>query len=255
MTEPDPQQPPPQPLQFETAEGIEPGQATCSSCGTALRHEYHEVCGNAVCFSCRTRAEAAHANDKGWGGFSKALLYGLGAAIVGGIAYWAVFKMGFQIGIVAIGVGWLVAKAIMKAINERGGRKFQILAVALTYFAITMSYGALILEEAFKDGTRRAEQVRNRRAQAAEPAAPNSSPKDPSQLPLADPPVSTEPPSAIGLGMILLVLLASPFLAGFDNIIGIAIIAFGLWEAWRQTRERPFWTGGPFELGQSAPHS
>ena len=41
----------------------------------------------------------------------------------------------------------------------------------------------------------------------------------------------------------------SPFLGGFSNVIGLLIIAIGLFEAWKQTRPAPFTTSGPFPLG------
>lgn len=47
--------------------------------------------------------------------------------------------MGVQIGIVAIAVGYMVGKAIRYASYGVGGRPQQILAVALTYFAISTS--------------------------------------------------------------------------------------------------------------------
>ena len=109
-----------------------------------------------------------------------------------------------EFGLMAIGVGWLVGKAVMKGSNMRGGRRYQILALVLTYFAITLSYGALIF------------------GQLAHKAS---------------------------FAAILLVMLASPFLGGFSNIIGLVIIAIGLFEAWKQTRPAPFSSGGPYPLG------
>lgn len=49
--------------------------------------------------------------------------------------------------------------------------------------------------------------------------------------------------------LIALVVLAAPFLAGASNIIGLIIIGFGLWEAWRYARVPPLDIAGPFELG------
>jgi hypothetical protein len=44
--------------------------------------------------------------------------------------------------------------------------------------------------------------------------------------------------AALGIGALFLLAMALPFLAGFENVIGLAIIAFGLYEAWKLwTRE------------------
>lgn len=46
------------------------------------------------------------------------------------------------------------------------------------------------------------------------------------------------------------IVLAAPFLIGFKNILGIVIIGFGLYEAWRYSRVPPIQISGPFELGK-----
>jgi len=41
---------------------------------------------------------------------------------------------------------------------------------------------------------------------------------------------------------------ALPFLAGFQNIIGILIIAFGLWEAWKFNKRVDAAITGPYTV-------
>ena len=43
--------------------------------------------------------------------------------------------------------------------------------------------------------------------------------------------------------------LAAPFLAGIQNVIGLLIIGFALWEAWRINAYRKLPITGPYELG------
>ena len=199
---------PPQPLQFEVAEGVAAGTASCSACSAVLTTEYHELNGQPVCAACRAKAEAAFERDGHGGRFITAAVYGFGAALAGGLLYWGFVKLtNFEFGLVAIAVGWLVGKAVMKGSNMRGGRRYQILAVALTYFSITISYGALIV----------------------------------GAMNVGD--------SAVGLTFLFLLMLASPFLTGFSNVIGWVIIAIGLFEAWKQTRATRFSTSGPHLLG------
>ena len=52
---------------------------------------------------------------------------------------------------------------------------------------------------------------------------------------------------AVGAVAILAIAIAAPFLAGFDNIIGLLIIAFALWQAWSMNRPVPIVVSGPFE--------
>jgi hypothetical protein len=219
------------PLQFETAEGTEQSASACSRCGTPFSTEYHELNGQPVCAVCRAREEAIYAQDQQWSRFVTAAVYGTGAAIGGAALYWAFVKVThIELGLMAIAVGWLVGRAVMKGSNMRGGRRYQYLALALTYFSITFSYGALMVEHMIKN-------------------APKADAKDQEKVKTAAPAPSVGA-LAVGLGAIFLIILAAPFLAGFSNILGWVIIAIGLFEAWKQARPIPFTAGGPYRLGR-----
>lgn len=69
--------------------------------------------------------------------FPKALLFGFGAAILGAIGYALVGLSGWMVSIVVIGIAWLIAKAMLTATGGIGGRRYQIAATLLTYFAAT----------------------------------------------------------------------------------------------------------------------
>lgn len=51
----------------------------------------------------------------------------------------------------------------------------------------------------------------------------------------------------------LALAIVSPLLAGFHNILGIVVIAIGLWEAWRFNRRVPMQFTGPFFANLPAP--
>lgn len=51
---------------------------------------------------------------------------------------------------------------------------------------------------------------------------------------------------AIDMVSALALAIVSPLLAGFHNILGIVVIAIGLWEAWRFNRRVPVQFTGPF---------
>lgn len=44
---------------------------------------------------------------------------------------------------------------------------------------------------------------------------------------------------------------AVPFLAGFENAIGILIIGFALYQAWRMSGKRTIQWAGPFQVGSA----
>ncbi len=71
------------------------------------------------------------------GNVPRALLYGSGAAVAGCLLFYAVSVLtGFQFGLIAIAVGYLVGKAVRKGSGSLGGRKYQVMAVLLTYISI-----------------------------------------------------------------------------------------------------------------------
>jgi hypothetical protein len=72
--------------------------------------------------------------------FVHAILYGVIAAIVGSVGY-AAFTIvtHIQIGYLAVGVGYLVGKAMLHATRGLGGRKYQIASAVLTYLAVSMA--------------------------------------------------------------------------------------------------------------------
>src|SRR5262249_20481164 len=113
----------------------------CAACGTAIKTEYYHINGNQVCASCRQTVEARVATPRGARPLVKAGLFGLGGAIAGAIIYYAVIAItDFEIGIVAILIGYLVGYMVRKGAAGRGGRRFQILAVVLTYWAVGLAY-------------------------------------------------------------------------------------------------------------------
>lgn len=86
--------------------------------------------------------------------FAQALLFGGVAAIVGCILY-AAFTIvtHIEIGYVAIGVGYLVGKAMLYGTGGSGGRKYQVAAAILTYLSVAMAAVPEILWHLRSTGT------------------------------------------------------------------------------------------------------
>jgi hypothetical protein len=74
-------------------------------------------------------------------GFPKALGGGLAGAILGVIVYYIVrAATGYEIGIIAIAVGWLAGKGVSWGSGRRGGPRYQALAIGLTYLGIVATH-------------------------------------------------------------------------------------------------------------------
>jgi hypothetical protein len=162
------------------------------------------------------------------------VLYGSGAALAGCILYALVaivFKI--ELGLIAIVVGIMVGKAIRHASKGMGGRPQQILAVVLTYFAITTSYIVVIVYN----------QVSNPTAVQQRAAARKAAGKAP---------VEESKPPSVGAAIMVLLLIAAaaPFLAlsgGVSALISLFIIFIGLQRAWKLTGRSEILVMGPYE--------
>ncbi len=52
----------------------------------------------------------------------------------------------------------------------------------------------------------------------------------------------------IGIMVLAALVMATPFLAGFENIIGIIIIGIGLYEAWKINKRPTMMLTGPHSV-------
>src|SRR5450432_3495423 len=216
-------------LSFERAEfesQTTPGLA-CAFCQRQVQKQYWQINKRAACGNCRGQVEREIETSMSRARFLSALQYGLLAAAAGSVGWIVISKLtGYQIGIVAIGIGYLVGKAVRKGAGGFGGARYQVLAMALTYSAIALASLPAILE-ALRESPKHAA------AAAAVPA---------------------------GLGaviaawaLLLGIALISPFLGGVEHFMGLIILAIGLYEAWKLTRAVPVQVLGPFAIETSAP--
>jgi len=227
---PEPEQRSDRPLQFDKAEFDDrpegpPVVPTCATCNRSVESSYYLIGETIVCASCREQVVAALSDPRAGGRFGRAALYGSVAALLGTVVWYAIRKAtGYEIGLVAIGVGIIVGIAVKKGSGGLGGKRYQALAVALTYASIALANLPEIVE-----------------GLAASPP-----PTD------ASAPAPTLSGFFLAWGILVLVALASPFLMGFQNIIGILIIGIGLYEAWKITRYVAPVIRGPFEVSREA---
>lgn len=254
--------------EFETAETT--AQASCASCSAALTDVYFDVNGHPLCEPCKNTFENSFRGGSGMTRLMKATLFGVIAAIVGAMIYFAILKFtGYEVGLVAILVGFMVGKAVIVGSGGRGGAVYQFIAVSLTYLAIVSTYAPFIFEGLSDyDETEIAmqqselgneyENVSGNSALADGQAGTiedyGSKPMGEDDLQLAAGESFEEVgfgEMAMGVLMLIGILLASPFLAGFENIIGLLIIGFGLFQAWALTKKTELSISGPYQIQSS----
>ncbi len=83
------------------------------ACQNALAGEYFHVNEQPFCASCKLEVERVLGGSPGPAGFVKAALGGVAGGIAGALLYYLVLALtGYEIGIIAIAVGFLVGKGV-----------------------------------------------------------------------------------------------------------------------------------------------
>lgn len=128
-------------IDFDTAQFHERTAAPCVVCKNEIASAYWEVNGQLVCERCYRANEAEFQGGADAPMYARGLALGLGAAFLGAVGWLLITVFsGYQLGIVAIAVGWLVGKAVSKGTKRQGGTAGQLMAVGLTYLAIISQY-------------------------------------------------------------------------------------------------------------------
>jgi hypothetical protein len=217
-------------LQFERAEYADPNAKRCAICKNAIADSYYQLAGHDVCPACAVRFRDAN-RPGGHAELVRSTLFGLAGAAAGWALYATVSAVShMQFSILAIAVGWLVGKAMRKGSNGAGGRKFQIVAVLLTYAAITTSY----IPEVFIAAGKRAKAEQN---SAVTTAPPRVTPGQVAKATVA----------------LVAICFAAPFLgiASGSGILNVIIIGIGLMQAWRAMRVVQAHLAGPYSVQSS----
>lgn len=254
--------------QFGTAEYVgSPSTDHCQYCHQPIGSTYYRINDSMACPGCADKARNELARDT-HSAYTRALLFGLGAAIVGMILY-ATFAIttGIIIGYVSLAVGWMVGKAMMKGSGGAGGRRYQIAAAVLTYAAVSMA--AIPISIHYYGEQRRAAQGKlnekqrlalEQRQLESEFGQPHQASDPSAAAPPAEPPSPRKTSFAGAMVQLLLVGIASPLVEvwetgpSFSWGIGIVILIVGIRIAWKITAGRPLAIFGPFgNAPQAAP--
>ena len=248
MTDPAAGTPADRSLQFDRAEraGQTPGTA-CSFCQQPIAGSYYEINGKVACLGCRGQIMAAWNRGSPALRFAKALGLGAAAAALGAGVYFGVEALtGYEFGLIAVVVGLLVGAAVRRGSSGRGGWRYQVLAMFLTYSAVVATDSTLIARELRKEIQARADSVGVAPSVATTPVAVNAAATTGHQRP---------GPLALLFGVIVLLGLAyaAPVMIGFSSPLHLLIAGFALYEAWKLNRGVTLRVTGPYQAARAVP--
>ncbi|MFL5608582.1 MAG: hypothetical protein ACJ8AD_19155 [Gemmatimonadaceae bacterium] len=253
-------------LQFDAPQQQSTPQAmSCAMCSQPIQSVYYETGGSVVCAPCRGKLESSIGSSGKGGRVLRASGLGFLAAVAGSVVYYAIrAATGYEIGIVAILVGWGVGRGVFLGSGRRGGRGYQSLAVGLTYLAIATTYLPLAREELMdRKAASTAADSSGARPDTAAAAVETPAASADTTSPAAAAPAATQAKPAtsekLGVGGVLLGIIALlafsialPIFVGISSPISILILFFGLAQAWRMNKRVDLSVSGPYRLAPTA---
>ena len=241
-----------------------PPALACTRCTAPLPDEYHMADDRVICGRCRATLQAQAAKPAEGGGFARAAGMGLAAAVACAAAYALVIVVtNLELALVTIGIGWLVGTAVKRGAGSLASRKYQFVAVALTWFSLGGAYAGVMLHgmvtgegleaEVAADESPAAPPVAVGEEPAPEPAEAASAPVDASadatlaETDAADAAEADGEITAAGVGAaavmgiagLALMAVAAPVLVALGSPLSGLITAFGLFQAWKQAEADP----------------
>lgn len=259
-------------LQFDRAEI--PSQApgapmTCNQCKSTIASQYYLLDNATVCGNCATPVVQAWRGGTPLGRVAKATLFGGIGAVLGSLIYWAIAALtGYEIGLIAILVGAIVGAGVKYGSGGRGGLGYQFLAVFLTYTSIVSAYVPILISHMNSLGAQHStadddeavpakQPVEIKAAGAKTPAAADADGDEEAEFADAESDVPPEPVTLVGfiVGLVTVIgfIYALPFIMAFVNPIGLLIIGFGLWQAWKANVPVSLKIEGPFNANAPRP--
>jgi len=221
------------------------GGVVCAGCQASIPTEYFDLGGHVVCQLCRQRFEMAAETPRGALPLLAAGACGLAAGIAGAIIYYSVIAIAhLEIGIVAILIGYMVGYAVRRGAGGRGGLRFQLLAVALTYLSVAFAYTPLVVSA-----------VREHRAGQAVTAASGtrSGAAAGQRVPQAPRPMGGVQLIAVLVAFVVTLPVAIVLGNLPSSLITVVIITIGMRQAWRMTAAPILEFRGPYRVGAQAP--
>jgi hypothetical protein len=194
-------------------------------CGRPIADSYFTHGATTICPPC----QPSYAQKLGASSFAAALGYGLLAATLGALVWYAIRTFtGYELGIIAIVVGIGVGTAVRKGAGPSDSMIYRGLAIALTYMSIVSTYIPAVAAGMMQN-------------EAPDPTLDMGS--------------DSSAPSGAGASIAAYIfaagfsMLLPYFMISGGEIMGVIIMGIGLWEAWRRSAPRPEDTvDGPFQI-------
>jgi hypothetical protein len=187
--------------------------------------------------------------------FVKALVFGMAAAILGMLLYAGIVVVTrAEFALAAVGVAYLIGKAMRAGSGGIGGRRYQIAAALLTYGAVSMAAVPVAVYLHYRPEGVPAVHSRGAHGspdrQASPPSGPRDSEQGSAQGDVQDLPPAPHKTNVFALaGRLLMLGLASPFLElqnSLSGVIGLVILFAGISFAWKLTAGSSVEILGPF---------
>lgn len=172
------------------------------------------------------------------------MAFGVLAALAAAAGYIAILATtGRELTVLVLLVGLIVGKAVRIGSRARGGRRFQWLAMALTYLAIATTYVPFVVK-GYSRLSARTTPVE--RVSAPDVAG--------SFLAVAITPEPVAPPraslgtAAVGFSGLILLAIAAPLLESAHNLFTTLVTILALVQAWRMNRRANLRISGPYQV-------
>lgn len=264
-----------EPLQFDTHEPLNetalPKSLVCAVCKQPISSAYYALADQVLCEPCSFAIKEPPKKNR-FLTFAKATVVGTIAGLAGALLWYGIrVALNLEIGLVAILVGFMVGKTILRT-SGRGGIAYQILAVVVTYSCISANYlpdivSSLIqsIEKADQGEVKSADvlggQERDKNSESKEMVDGHDTAHESKVS--NDVGGKREKPTMVEFAIacvafaivVFVISLATPVFLGIQSPIGFLIVAFALWEAWKLTAFRPLPITGPYQLEATENHS
>ena len=250
----------------------------CSDCRTPMRDRYFALNDRPICATCRPayaeRIKRADGPGAVWRVGMQGGLIALAGAITLAIAIsiFAPLRL-----LVVVPIGFFIGKRMMAALDGYSNRRYQYIAVSLTYIALLAGFAVPSARAVRKDAARRAEvrakmqgtvateadAMRAELASLTQPPPADST--NEAEATADDEPQAAKPPVPAvtkdnfgpGPGLAFVMLLLLPFIASMQfgltgSAVGFMSIGYALYLAWSKTDGQGLHLklAGPFRVGQ-----
>ena len=249
---------------------------SCSDCRAPMRAQYYVLNERPICATCRPAYARRIERADGRGAMLRVGLQG-GLVAAAGVVVLAAVIAAFPPAriLFLVPIGYLVGKQMMRSLDGYSARRYQYLAVSLTYLSFLLGFAIPASMQERDARERRAEnrakmqgtvatQADALRDELAAQAAMSATPADPE---VGDEPqqeaVSPKPALAAsdkigpGPGLAFVMFLFLPFVAmlqfgmGFSTV-GVTALGYAIYQAWNQTDGQGMHLAmsGPYRVGR-----